>query len=185
MSFLKQSEIRQRAKDHINQRFRVTAKNIVMESEQSYAAWKRYDVFLSHSTKDADIVLGVKLVLEEQGKSVYVDWIEDAELDRTKVTPETAALLRERMKSCSSLIFIATDNSSTSKWTPWELGYFDGIKQGGVAILPVLEEWRSSFEGQEYLGLYPIVEKSDVSGGLEVKRKGTFQKVRLTDFIAS
>ncbi|MGK5078905.1 toll/interleukin-1 receptor domain-containing protein [Janthinobacterium sp. HLX7-2] len=159
MAFYKQSEIRRRAQAHVNQKFRATAKSIVTESMEQYASWQTYDVFLSHSTKDAEIVLGVKLVLEEQGKKVYVDWIDDAELDRTRVTPKTAAVLRDRMKSCSSLIFIATENSSSSKWTPWELGYFDGFKQGGVKIFPVLEDWESSFEGQEYLGLYPLVQK--------------------------
>lgn len=184
MAFFKQGEIRQRAQTHVNQKYRATAKSIVTESMESYASWKQYDVFLSHSTKDADIVLGVKLVLEELGKSVYIDWIDDAELDRTKVTPETASVLRDRMKSCSSLIFIATENSSSSKWTPWELGYFDGFKQGGVAIFPVLEDWRSSFEGQEYLGLYPLVQRSDTLGSVEVNSKGSFRKRNLSDFIA-
>lgn len=159
MAFYKQSEIRRRAQAHVTKQYRATARSIVTESMEQYASWRRYDVFLSHSTKDAEIVLGVKLVLEEQGKKVYVDWIDDAELDRTRVTPKTAAVLRDRMKSCVSLVFIATENSSSSKWTPWELGYFDGFKQGGVSIFPVLEDWQSSFEGQEYLGLYPLVEK--------------------------
>lgn len=184
MAFFKARDIRQRAQAHVGQKYRATARSIVTESMESYASWKQYDVFLSHSTRDADIVLGVKLLLEELGKTVYVDWIEDSELDRTKVTPETAAVLRERMKSCASLIFIATENSSTSKWTPWELGYFDGFKQGGVAIFPVLEDWNSSFEGQEYLGLYPVVEKSNAFGTAEVSTQGSFRNRNLSDFIA-
>ena len=39
---------------------------------------------------------------------------------------------------------------------PWELGYFDGIR-GKVAVCPIT--YSSSFEGREYLGLYPIMEK--------------------------
>lgn len=184
MAFFKQGEIRQRAQTRVNQQYRATAKSIVTESMEAYASWRHYDVFLSHSTKDAEIVLGVKVILEDLGKSVYVDWIEDAELDRKNVTPETAEVLRNRMRSCSSLIFIATENSSASKWTPWELGYFDGFKEGGVAIFPVLEDWRSSFEGQEYLGLYPLVEKSNALGSLEVNSKGSSRKRHLSDFIA-
>jgi hypothetical protein len=42
---------------------------------------------------------------------------------------------------------------------PWELGYFDGIKTGYVWILPLVAQDDSEFKGQEYLGLYPPVEK--------------------------
>ncbi|WP_169775037.1 hypothetical protein [Pseudomonas sp. CES] len=72
---------------------------------------------------------------------------------------ETAAILRERMKSSRSMMYIATGNSSGSKWMPWELGFFDGHKPGRVAILPLQDSESQSFEGQEYLGLYPVVTK--------------------------
>ncbi len=39
---------------------------------------------------------------------------------------------------------------------PWEMGYFDGIR-GKVAVCPIT--YKSSFEGREYLGLYPVMEK--------------------------
>lgn len=42
---------------------------------------------------------------------------------------------------------------------PWELGYFDGRKPVRVAILPLPSSSYSSFVGQEYLGLYPNVER--------------------------
>jgi hypothetical protein len=42
---------------------------------------------------------------------------------------------------------------------PWELGYFDGLRQGRVAILPLVSSSEASFSGQEYLGLYPVVER--------------------------
>jgi hypothetical protein len=157
MAFLNKSTIKRYAQNYQG-RSHKTARSIVMESERSHASWKSYDVFLSHSVKDAEIVLGVKAWLEEKGNSVYVDWVEDAELDRTKVTPENANILRERMQACASLIFIATDNASDSKWVPWELGYFDGLKGNRVAILPVLDDWKTSSDGQEYLGLYPVID---------------------------
>ena len=42
---------------------------------------------------------------------------------------------------------------------PWELGYFDGFKPHQVWILPLVSASDSEFEGQEYLGLYPTVDK--------------------------
>jgi hypothetical protein len=117
-----------------------------------------FDVFLSHSFLDAEVILGVKSLLEAEGLKVYVDWIEDAQVDRSRVTPKTADLLRTRMRHSESLIFATSATSSESKWMPWELGYFDGYKPGFVAILPLVQSALADFKGQEYLGLYPYVE---------------------------
>lgn len=54
---------------------------------------KVYDIFLSHSASDTAMIAGLSLELEDLGFSVYVDWIEDPELDRSKVTKKTAKLL--------------------------------------------------------------------------------------------
>lgn len=126
----------------------------------------RFDIFLSHSSKDADLVRGVKLILEGLGFTVYVDWATDPQLDRANVTKATAALLRKRMGQCNSLLFAATENAPSSKWMPWELGYFDGLKLGNVAVMPLTDRPDETFRGQEYLGLYPIMRK-----GLRVDRK--------------
>jgi hypothetical protein len=39
---------------------------------------------------------------------------------------------------------------------PWELGYFDGLRER-VAVLPVVKT-QGAYVGNEYLGLYPTVE---------------------------
>lgn len=87
-----------------------------------------FDIFLSHSFHDTELILGVRSILQRAGKRVYVDWIDDPELDRSRVTKNTAARLRERMLQCPSMIYAATKAATTSKWMPWELGYFDGRK---------------------------------------------------------
>ncbi|POA27744.1 MULTISPECIES: toll/interleukin-1 receptor domain-containing protein [unclassified Pseudomonas] len=119
---------------------------------------ERFDIFLSHSIKDKDLVEGVGVLLRERGYNVYIDWMNDEELDREHVDKKTADRLRQRMRNCSSLIYIATGQSAESKWMPWELGYFDGCKSGAVAILPLVDSLSSGFNGQEYLSLYPLVE---------------------------
>ncbi|WP_428655016.1 toll/interleukin-1 receptor domain-containing protein [Runella sp.] len=113
-----------------------------------------YDIFLSHSTKDKELVAGTKLILEDMGYSVYIDWIEDPQMNRNNVTKETAELLQKRMQNCNSLFYAFSTNSGQSKWMPWECGYFDGIKNGKVAILPISQNRENSFKGAEYLGLY-------------------------------
>ncbi len=117
---------------------------------------KTYDIFLSHSSDDARYVAGMKLTLEDLGFSVYIDWIEDPELDRTAVTRENAAILKARMTNCKSLLYAFSQSASRSTWMPWELGYFDGIKRL-VAVAPISTSSQESFQGNEYLGLYPYI----------------------------
>lgn len=134
--------------------------SVVLDSiTESYKFFDNFDVFLSHSMKDEDLVLGVVKILESMGQKVYVDWVVDKQLSRDSVTKETAETLRRRMKQSSRLLYLATDNASSSKWMPWELGYFDGLRPEKVAILPLVEYSFSSFNGQEYLGLYPALDK--------------------------
>lgn len=131
-----------------------------------------FDIFLSHSYKDKEVIPYLKKELENMGYSVYVDWINDRFLSRNEVTKETAKILQTRMRQSKSLFFATSENSSDSKWMPWELGYFDGMKDKRVAILPIQMNGNFSnnkFEGQEYLGLYYYVTIDKLSRDLEHK----------------
>lgn len=132
---------------------------------------ERFDIFLSHSYLDKDLVFGIKNYLEEHGLSVYVDWIDEQELDRLSVDVETAETLRKRMSQCQSLLFATSSNSATSKWMPWECGYFDGIN-GRIAIFPIAKSDESSFAGQEYLGLYPYIDVTSSTIWINSVRSG-------------
>lgn len=122
---------------------------------------REYDIFLSHSSLDKKLVLTLVDLFNEAGYSVYVDWIEDTQLDRSKVNKNTAQVLRNRMNSSKRLAYVATTNATNSKWCPWELGYFDGKKNSRCCILPIMES--QNFHGQEYLGLYPYLEYAEYS----------------------
>ena len=121
---------------------------------------EEYEIFLSHSSLDKSLVLALVHLFNEAGYSVYVDWIEDKQLDRSKVDPNTASTLRKRMQSSKGLAYIATQNTTNSRWCPWELGYFDGLKNGRCCVLPIVD---AGFKGQEYLGLYPYLDY-DIGG---------------------
>lgn len=159
MSFFTQDEARAAGKQAKGNR---NIKAVITESMESYKEADSFDIFLSHSSSDAELVLGIKKLLEQRGKRVYVDWVDDPELDRSRVTKDTAARLRHRMRQSESLFYVATDNATNSKWMPWELGYFDGLKNDKVRILPVLLSANQRFDGQEYLGLYPVVSKEEL-----------------------
>lgn len=143
--------------------FTKTASQILNESAMEFSVTKTYDIFLSHSYSDADEILRVKRMLESYNYSVYVDWVDDAQLNRNMVTTKTAELLKERMNTSTSLVYVTSENSSDSKWMQWELGYFDALKQK-VAILPILADNSKGFKGLEYLGLYPYVDRATFDG---------------------
>jgi hypothetical protein len=129
-----------------------------------------YDIFLSHSYEDAEVIAGVKILIEAEGLRVYVDWIEDAQADRSQVTAKTADMLRQRMNHCRFLLFASSRASASSKWMPWELGYFDGMRRERVGILPIVQSEGGSFTGQEYLGLYPTWQIIDFDIGRHIGR---------------
>lgn len=157
MALFIESNIRARAQqeNQLTTNIYKSKSKILSESAAVFNKHKTYDIFLSHSSKDAELILGVKGTLEDMGYSVYVDWVEDTQLDRSNVNETTAELLRERMDASKSLFYVTTENAEASKWMPWECGYFDGIKEK-VAILPIKRHSSNNeYKGQEYLGLYP------------------------------
>lgn len=139
------------------------ASGVLLEASRGASLSATFDIFLSHSYLDALEILALKDDIEAFGLTVYVDWVEDSQLSRDKVTPQTANVIRARIRQCKSLLYAISETSSGSKWMPWELGYADA-KHGRVAIVPLAESTHSSesFGGQEYLGLYPYVTKAGI-----------------------
>lgn len=140
--------------------------NVEMRTYSQFDNSKTYDIFLSHSYKDRKLVaLLVKYLKEQYGYEIYVDWIEDSALNRSKVTKETANVIKNRMKNCKCLFYVTSDNAPDSKWMPWELGLMDGLK-GRVAICPLIRGKSSSdvYQGQEYLGIYPYISENKLKG---------------------
>jgi hypothetical protein len=154
MPYVTDSQVREAARG----RYGVLAESELRRSARTSHA-QRFDIFLSHAFQDAELIAGVKAMLEGDGLSVYVDWLEDTQLNRSYVTPQTAELLRTRMNNCGYLLYASSQASTHSRWMPWELGYFDGRRPGRVGILPIVSYPGAPFVGLEYLGLYPMFER--------------------------
>lgn len=121
-----------------------------------------FDIFLSYSSRDSDIIIKLAHMLQRLGHSVYLDRLNDPQLDSTNVTRETAECLRNRLNHSKALFYAASISSQQSKWMPWEAGYMDA-RNGRVAILPIADNIisakRDIYHGQEYLSLYPYISK--------------------------
>jgi hypothetical protein len=140
-----------------------------------YRTGQEHDVFVSYSHRDSEVVLGICYILRRTfGLNVYVD--------RDDVTLSTedekvANQLRQRMKSCLSLVYIASNNDSQSHWMPWELGYFDGLR-GTVAVLPITETASTEKpQDRPYLRLYPYIDKTSLTLWVN-DRRGHFENFR-------
>lgn len=160
MALLRESEVRAAARSTTGYLFK-SADAILQAEIRNAPMSQNFHIFLCHSIDDMQIVLGTKTILEQMGYSVYVDHQVDPQLDRRYVTRDTADHLRSRMRHCEALFYATSYNSTSSKWMPWELGYFDGYKNK-AAILPLVSDYTEtdSYAGQEYLGIYPYITRA-------------------------
>lgn len=158
MSFITVAQVQAKSRTRFANR---TLAHGALVASAKVATATAFDVFLSHSSLDIESIAGIKLYLEEEGLSVYVDSVVDPQLDRERVTADTAALLKQRMDRSRFLLYATSEASSQSRWMPWELGYFDGSKPGKVGILALVHRQGEQFAGQEYLSLYPAYELLD------------------------
>ena len=167
MALFTESQVRKRYQEEYSHRMLesrdFSASTILTEDRPISETTTVYDIFLSHNSSDNEILAGLTLLLQDLGYTVYVDW-NDPKLDKDTVTPKTAAILRERMKQSKSFIYAFTENSLDSKWMPWELGYFDGLKDSRIAVLPISKSNKNTYKGSEYIGLYNHIQIAKIRG---------------------
>lgn len=160
MALLTETEVRARAAQMTTVR-KTAAREILTETASADAT---FDVFLSHSSNEPEeILLGIKGYLNDAGLSVYVDRYTDPQLSPEEVTPETAETLRSRLRASKSLLYVYSRHSKLSRWMPWELGFMDGAGCR-IGIAPVVQTARNTFDGEQYLGLYPYLDRATISG---------------------
>lgn len=98
------------------------------------ALYQSYDVFLSHSSLDEKELIEIKNTLNKKGLVVYIDWVNDRiMLNRQNQNGDTKKVLMKRMDMSDKMLFVMTDNSLKSEWTPWEIDYF--TRKGGKVFI--------------------------------------------------
>jgi hypothetical protein len=159
MAYLTEDLVRRRARARAQRQGKSVEAALRAEARKDES---HYDVFLSQTIRDREIVYGVYTILTEDLQlTVFCDWIEAPDIDRANVTPENARYVRDKMRRSDSLLFLDTVSADQSKWMCWELGWFDGAN-GHVGVLPVLHNASDPYRGREFLGLYPVVEIDEV-----------------------
>ncbi len=112
---------------------------------------KNFDLFLSHSSLDSELLLDLKAILNHSDINIYVDWVNDRDaLKREFTNVNTAQAIIERLKSSKALLYVHTDACQNSRWTPWELGFFHALKNKICVYNP------NNIEIAPYLEIYPI-----------------------------
>lgn len=116
----------------------------------------RPTAFLSHSHKDNQLALGLQQMLIEQGWDIYIDWQDQMMPERPDA--ETAKRIKNAIVHANWFLFLATENSMSSRWCPWEIGYADGKKHlNNIVIVPTVDS-SGRHHGNEYLQIYSRID---------------------------
>lgn len=130
-------------------------------NEQSIESPMKFDVFISHSSADEEMLIPLFRRLNQAGMVAYIDWVNDRErLPREACCAETAAVLRERIRQSRLFLFVVSDESLQSTWCAWELGFAAAV---GMPIYLYYDEPDASVPLPEYLRAYPVIDLSDGS----------------------
>lgn len=114
-------------------------------------ASKKQTAFLCHSHKDATLAKSTQAFLQAHGWDIYIDWDDSTMPDRPN--RDTASKIQHSIRDLDWFLFLATQNSMSSRWCPWEIGYADGVKALDTILVIPTSDYAGA-HGNEYLGLY-------------------------------
>ena len=96
-------------------------------NSKSVESKKKYDIFISHSYLDKNLVKSTKNALNLQNLSCYYDWTSDQDfLKRNLISDYTKEVLKKRIEQSKALILVLThnviaDGEITSEWIKMEI----------------------------------------------------------------
>ncbi|EIV8488669.1 toll/interleukin-1 receptor domain-containing protein [Vibrio vulnificus] len=150
---------------------------VVAKSLNEALAKNQQTAFLCHSHKDHELAKGLQVLMKENGWDLYIDW-EDSEMPSTP-NRETAHRIKTKIKTNEWFLFLATNNSTQSRWCPWEIGFADSAKGYEKVLIIPTEDDSGRWYGNEYLQLYKKMDEGSNSftgkSGYAVFGAGTSQ----------
>lgn len=142
----------------------------------------RYDVFISHSSRDMGFVRKLIMFLRHSKgvENAYVDWL-DPIMDH-ETDARTASDLKDRISKARKVIYVVTTESLKSSWCSWEIGYSDCSKGvDDLAILAVKPN-NGKWKKREFLQQYPWI-YYDLKEHMFMVRKRNGESVMLYDWL--
>lgn len=127
-----------------------------------YFGYPKY-VFISHKHSDLEYLKGFIDYLKSNYKiNPYIDSM-DSEMPQN-TCPQTAERIKYVIGKCYKFILLATNDALSSKWCNWEVGIADKTKfeNNDMAILPMVDDIYTPYNGNEYLSLYPRIERKSI-----------------------
>lgn len=152
-----------------------------------------YDVFISHSSRDKDLIKKLRIYLEDQYHlSAYIDWNEDSGMSREEV----ADTVKNAMSHSKTFLIVKTDNSDQSSWVSWETGCFEMMcttfndnNFDRIGVLLIEDDSKAfnknTFLHQEYLKRYEIIGKDELIDFVAGGRKKILENRRYAENILS
>lgn len=129
---------------------------VIAKSFNEAVSKNKQTAFLCHSHKDQELAKGLQTLLVEDGWDVYIDW-QDDEMPSSP-NKETATNIKSKINQTDWFLFLATPNSTSSRWCPWEIGYADAVKSyEKMLIVPTVDD-SGRWYGNEYLQLYKNIQ---------------------------
>ena len=125
--------------------------------------------FISHKKEDEYTAFGIQQVLENMGIEAYLDILDDTISDNgEKLTKH----IRKKLRECSDVIVVLSDNTKRSWWVPFEIG------MATEKDMPIANYLTSYEKLPEYLEYWPrLKNQQDVKKYVEVRNKVARQVV--------
>ena len=126
-------------------------------------------IFISHKKEDEYTAFGIQQVLENMGIEAYLDILDDTISDNgEKLTKH----IRKKLRECSDVIVVLSDNTKRSWWVPFEIG------MATEKDMPIANYLTSYEKLPEYLEYWPrLKNQQDVKKYVEVRNKVARQVV--------
>lgn len=162
MAIITRNELRSKAVGYVGSN-RLKG-GVINESRKFTRTQSKTSVFLSHSHKDKDVVEQAKILFENIGVNIYVDW-QDETMPQT-TNGVTATKIKSKIMTNDKFVFLATNNAVVSRWCNWEVGVGDTFKfsKDNLVILGLADN-NKTWNGNEYLQIYPRIEENPTTDG--------------------
>lgn len=140
-------------------------------------------VFISYRHKDRETALVVDYIMKQNGIKTYLDVLDS----QSQTTDQITEVITARMKDCTHLIAVVSENTEGSWWVPFEIGEATIIdnriatfQKDNVSLPDYLKKW-PKMKTTEHLSQFAIAYKSDRKPSLEAFGKSLSTAARTAD----